>query len=345
MRPTVRRCLRCAPTLRTPSALTRLHDSPLSRYVTISEEVKDALHRSLPVVSLETAITSHGLPYEQAVSTAKSLDEIIRVSGAVPAVVGLIDGKIKIGLDGSEIARLADPESKVKKWKVGKRDIAPAIVHKVDGGTTVSATSFLSHLAGIDVFVTGGIGGVHRGAQETMDISSDLTELGKTPTTVVCAGAKSILDIGLTLEYLETLGVTVTTFGRAMDFPAFYASKSGFQAPSNVATAREAAELIYLSKLLKTKTGTLIGVPIPEQYEGKSKRIQSAVEQAVQESERNGIAKKGKEVTPWILARVKELSGGESVESNIALIENNARVGTGIAVELSRLIRNRGEIV
>lgn len=155
MRPSARRCLRCSSALRTPRAIARLRDSPLSRYITLSEEVKDALHRSLPVVSLETAITSHGLPFEQAISTAKSLDQIIRVNGAVPAVVGLIDGKIKIGLDESEIKRLADPESRFKKWKVGKRDIAPAIVNKVDGGTTVSATSFLSHLAGIDVFVTG----------------------------------------------------------------------------------------------------------------------------------------------------------------------------------------------
>lgn len=155
MLPTAARCLRCSSILRTPRALTRLRDSPLSRYIQISEEVKDALYRSLPVVSLETAITSHGLPYEQAISTAKSLDEIIRINGAVPAVIGLIDGKIKIGLNESEIERLANPESRTKKWKVGKRDIAPAIVNKVDGGTTVSATSFLSHLAGIDVFVTG----------------------------------------------------------------------------------------------------------------------------------------------------------------------------------------------
>lgn len=155
MKPSVHRCLRCSSTLRTPRALTRLRDSPLSRYITISEEVKDALYRSLPIVSLETAITSHGLPYEQATSTAKSLDEIIRINGAVPAVIGILDGKIKIGLDTNDVERLADPDSKVIKWKVGKRDIAPAIVSKVDGGTTVSATSFLSHLAGIDVFVTG----------------------------------------------------------------------------------------------------------------------------------------------------------------------------------------------
>lgn len=155
MQATAPRCLRCSAVLRTPRALTRLRDSPLSRYIQISEEVKDALYRSLPVVSLETAITSHGLPYEQAISTAKSLDEIIRVDGAVPAVIGLIDGKIKIGLDESEVKRLADPQSNLRKWKVGKRDIAPAIVNKADGGTTVSATSFLSHLVGIDVFVTG----------------------------------------------------------------------------------------------------------------------------------------------------------------------------------------------
>lgn len=155
MRATLSRCLRCSSSLRTPRALTRLRDSPLSRYINISEEVKDALYRSLPVVSLETAITSHGLPYEQAISTASSLDEIIRVAGAVPAVVGVIDGKIKIGLDEKEIKRLAETSNKTEKWKIGKRDIAPALVAKVDGGTTVSATSFLSHLAGIDVFVTG----------------------------------------------------------------------------------------------------------------------------------------------------------------------------------------------
>lgn len=180
------------------SALSRL--SGLGRYVAVAPEVQDALHRSLPVIALETAITSHGLPLQQAISTASSLDSIIRKGGAVPAVVGLIDGKVKIGCSEQEIQRLASSDE--PKWKVGRRDIAAALVKKINGGTTVSATSFLANLAGVDVFCTGGIGGVHRGAQETMDISSDLTELGRTPVAVVCAGAKSILDIGLTLEYL-----------------------------------------------------------------------------------------------------------------------------------------------
>merc|ERR1712093_155197 len=214
------------------SPLARLRASPLAPHVELSQEVQDALHRGQPIVSLETAITSHGLPYDKALYAASSLDEIIRARGAVPAVIGLIDGRVKVGLSDSEVELLANPDcDPSKKWKVGRRDLAPALVKGVHGGTTVSATAFLSHLVGIDVFVTGGIGGVHRGAQETMDISADLTELGRTPVAVVCAGAKSILDLPKTLEYLETQGVVVIGL-RTGDFPAFFTPSSGIPAPT-----------------------------------------------------------------------------------------------------------------
>ncbi|WWD08798.1 hypothetical protein V865_006911 [Kwoniella europaea PYCC6329] len=311
----------------------------------ISEEVHDALSTSKPIVALESAIITHGMPHPANLSTASSLETIIRSKGVVPATIALINGKIHVGLTESELIQLSDPQSKISKGavKVSRRDLGPVISLKKTGGTTVAGTMYIAESLGIKIFVTGGIGGVHRGAESTMDISADLLELGRTPMAVFCAGAKSILDIPRTLEVLETQGVCVASYGDEQDFPAFYTPSSGCQSPWRVGDADAAARLIYTQLSLPTKLSTLLGVPIPSQHAEAGAEVQKSVEQAVRESVELGIDKRGKEVTPWLLKRVGELTGGKALGLNVNLIENNARIGAEVAVKLSEMYRLESE--
>ncbi|CAB3998063.1 pseudouridine-metabolizing bifunctional -like isoform X1, partial [Paramuricea clavata] len=299
----------------------------------VHKEVSEALLKNKPVVALESTIITHGMPFPQNLKTARSVIEIIRRNGVVPATVAVLNGELHIGLTRSELEYI----SKMGKSaiKTSRRDI-PAVLSKgLVGGTTVSGTMVAAAVAGIPIFVTGGIGGVHYGADKTFDVSADLTELGRTPVTVVCAGVKSILDIGLTLEYLETHGVTVATFGDSLDFPAFFTPNSGFKVPYNVKTPEEAASMIECNIEMGLKSGMLIGVPIPESHAPLGTQIEAAIQQALQDAKNKGVS--GKEVTPFVLQRVNQLTKGKSLEANIALIQNNALVGSQIALELNKL--------
>ncbi|KAL4258794.1 Carbohydrate kinase PfkB domain-containing protein [Pleurotus pulmonarius] len=306
--------------------------------VDIHPEVEAALAENRPVVALETAVVTHGFPYPENAKLAKSLEDIVRKNGSTPATVGLVNGRIKIGLQQSELEMLAEPGA--SPVKISRRDIAAAIVAKANGGTTCCATLIFAALAGIKVFATGGLGGVHRGGENTMDVSADLGELTRCPVGLVSAGVKSILDIGRTLEYLETLGVPVISYGKTTDFPAFFSPKSGFQSPWNVDNPLSAAQILYTQHQLGLQNGALIACPIPEQYEAAGASIQKAVEQAVAESEANGVNKLGKAATPWLLKRIGELTKGESLASNIALLENTAAIGGQIAVQYAKLAQN-----
>ncbi|KAG9015992.1 hypothetical protein FRB90_003912 [Tulasnella sp. 427] len=281
------------------------------------------------------------MPYPTNIETTYSLENIIRKKGAVPATIGLLNGRVKIGLDKENLERLGAPRTGDTVYKVSRRDIAPVIALGKDGGTTISGTMILAALAGIRVFATGGLGGVHRGGEITWDVSADLTELGRTPVAVVAAGAKSILDIGRTLEYLETQGVTVATYGEQDDFPAFFTPSSGFKSPWRVNNPTDAAKIIHMSDQLGLSGGQFFGVPIPESHYAAGAAIQAAVDRAVRESEENGMSVRGKEVTPWLLNRVAELTRGESLKSNVALIENTALVGAQIAVELAKMSKSK----
>lgn len=301
------------------------------KYLEINPEVKAALDSGKAVVALESTIISHGMPYPKNVETALAVEKIIRDNGAVPATIAIIKGKLKVGLTQEEIEYLGSSHDVIK---TSRRDIPFIIAKGLDGATTVASTMIIADLAGVKVFATGGIGGAHRGAQNTMDISADLQELAHTNVAVVCAGAKSILDIGLTLEYLETQGVPVVGFGTD-ELPAFYTSKSGFGVDYRVDTAKEMAGALKAKWDLNLNGGVVVANPIPKEYEMDPAVINSAIEQAVKESEEQGI--KGKESTPFLLGRVKELTGGESLDSNIELVFNNAKVGAQIAVEFSKL--------
>lgn len=305
----------------------------------ISAEVCSALKNGQPVVALESTIISHGMPYPQNLRTAQMVEQIIRENHCVPATIAIIEGKIHVGLQEKQLEQLAHPSFKC--IKTARRDLPYIMAQNLNGGTTVSATMLLAQKAGIPIFVTGGIGGVHRGAESTMDISSDLTELGRTPVTVVSAGVKSILDIGRTLEYLETQGVCVASFGPTTDFPAFFTPKSGFHAPVNVKNPLEAAQLIDAHCKLGLESGVLIGVPLQEEFAFLGEKIETAIKKAVTEAEDHGIH--GKDITPFILQRVAELTEGASLESNVALILNNAKVGSQIAFELSNLQQSSRE--
>ncbi|EYU46214.1 hypothetical protein ABFS82_04G063500 [Erythranthe guttata] len=300
--------------------------------IKISPEVSEALSLGKAVVALESTIISHGMPYPQNLETAKEVEEIVRQNGAVPATIAILDGVSCIGLSVEELERLAILGRKARK--TARRDIAHVIATRGNGATTVSATMFFASMVGIPIFVTGGIGGVHRHGESTMDISSDLVELGRTPVAVVSAGVKSILDISRTLEYLETQGVCVTAY-QTSEFPAFFTDKSGFKAPSRVDSPEECARLIDTSSNLKLGTGILIGVPIPSEHSASGKTIESAIQKALSEAREKNIT--GSAETPFLLARVNELTGGASLASNIALVKNNARVGAQIAVSLSQL--------
>lgn len=307
----------------------------LDRYLEIHPEVEKAIKEGKPVVALESTIISHGMPYPQNVETAIKVEEIVRENGAIPATIGIIKGKLKVGLSNEEIEYMGIAKNVLK---VSRRDIPFIIAKKLDGATTVASTMIISALAGIKVFVTGGIGGVHRGAQETFDISADLMELAKTNVVVVCAGAKSILDIGLTLEYLETHGVPVVGY-KTDEFPAFYTRKSGFKVDYKVDSAGELAEAIKAKWDLKLKGGLVVGNPIPEEYEMDYETINKAINDAIIEANEKGI--KGKDTTPFLLSKIKQITEGKSLESNIQLVYNNAVVGSKLAVELSKLYKEQ----
>lgn len=303
----------------------------LEKYLDINPEVKKAVKEGKAVVALESTIISHGMPYPKNVETALEVERIVRDNGAVPATIAIMHGKLKVGLTPEEIEYLGRSHDVVK---TSRRDIPFILAKELDGATTVASTMIIASLAGIKVFATGGIGGVHRGAQETFDISADLQELAHTDVAVVCAGAKSILDIGLTLEYLETQGVPVVGFGTE-ELPAFYTSKSGFGVDYRVDSPKELAEALKTKWDLGLNGGVVIANPIPAEYEMEPEVINEAIGAAVEEAEAKGI--RGKESTPFLLAKVKELTEGASLDSNIKLVYNNAELAARIAVELSKL--------
>lgn len=303
----------------------------MNKYLDISPEVQQALAEGKPVVALESTIISHGMPYPKNVETALLVEKTIRDNGAVPATIAIIGGRLKAGLSPEEIEYLGKSGREVAK--VSRRDLAAIVARGADGATTVTTTMIIAHMAGIRVFATGGIGGVHRGAETTMDISADLEELANTPVMVVCAGAKSILDLGLTLEYLETKGVPVIGYGTD-ELPAFYTRRSGFGVDYRVDTPAQLAAMFKAQQELGMKGGMLVTNPIPEQYAMDKEVIDAAIDQAVRESREKGIH--GKETTPFLLARVVELTGGDSLESNIQLVLNNAVVASRTASELCR---------
>ena len=303
----------------------------MNRYLDVAPEVQEALKVGKPVVALESTIISHGMPYPQNVETALNVEKIIRDGGAVPATIAIIGGRLKAGLTPEEIDYLGKTGAGVTK--ASRRDLPILVAEGRDGATTVTTTMMIAAMAGIQVFATGGIGGVHRGAETTMDISADLEELASTPVMVVCAGAKSILDLGLTLEYLETKGVPVIGYGTD-ELPAFYTRSSGFGVDYRVDTPEQLAAMFKAQQELGMKGGMLVTNPIPEQYAMDKAVIDAAIEQAVAESKEQGIH--GKETTPFLLARVVELTGGDSLESNIQLVLNNAIVASKTAAELCK---------
>ena len=298
----------------------------LNKYLDVNPEVAAALAEGKPVVALESTIISHGMPYPQNVQTALNVERIIRENGAVPATIAVIGGRLKAGLSAEEIEYFGKKGLAITK--ASRRDLAVLCARGEDGATTVTTTMIIAHMAGIKIFATGGIGGVHRGAETTMDISADLEELGQTPVMVVCAGAKSILDLGLTLEYLETKGVPVIGFGTE-ELPAFYTRQSGFRVDYRVDTPEELAKIFKTQNDLGFRGGMLVTNPIPEQFAMPLDTINAAIEQALNECNEKGIH--GKETTPFLLARVAELTGGNSLASNIELVYNNAKVAARTA--------------
>lgn len=297
-----------------------------NKYLSISPEVQEALKNNKPVVALESTIISHGMPYPKNVETALEVQNIIRENGAVPATIAIIDGFLKVGLTESEIDYLGKKGTEV--IKVSRRDIPYVVAKKLDGATTVSATMIISAMAGIKVFATGGIGGVHRGAELTFDISNDLEQLGQTNVSVVCAGAKAILDLPKTLEYLETKGVLVVGY-KTKKLPAFYSSSSEYNVDVCIDTPDEIADMIKVKDELDIKGGILITNPIPQEFEVPHEVIDKVIEQAIKEMDEKGI--KGKESTPFLLAKICELTGGTSLESNIKLVFNNCKLAAQIA--------------
>ena len=303
----------------------------LNKYLDIAPEVQQALADGRPVVALESTIISHGMPYPKNVETALLVEQTLRENGAVPATIAIIGGRLKAGLTPQEIDYLGKSGHAVTK--ASRRDLPILVAEGRDGATTVTTTMMIAHMAGIRIFATGGIGGVHRGAETTMDISADLEELAQTPVMVVCAGAKAILDLGLTLEYLETKGVPVLGYGTD-ELPAFYTRESGLGVDARVDTPEDLAAIFQAQRDLGLKTGMLVTNPIPQQYAMDKTVIDKAIDQALAESHEQGIH--GKETTPFLLARVAELTGGDSLESNIQLVLNNARVAAKTAVALCK---------
>ena len=296
-----------------------------NKYMKINPEVEKALNVGIPVVALESTIIAHGMPYPKNVETALAVNAVIRKNGAVPATIGIIQGKIVIGLTDEEIEYMAKAKNVLK---VSRRDFPLVVSQKLDGATTVAGTMIAAKMAGIKIFVTGGIGGVHRGASETFDISADLEELKNTDVTVVCAGVKSILDIPATLEYLETAGVPVISYG-IDEFPAFYSRHSGCKAECSMGDPKAIGSLIKAKHELGFKGAILVGCPIPEEDEIPFEKMNEIIEMALKECEEKGI--KGKRITPFLLSKLNELTEGKSLEANIKLVLNNADVGAKIA--------------
>ena len=304
----------------------------MNKYLDVNPEVAAAIAAGKPVVALESTIISHGMPYPQNVETALNVEKIIRENGAVPATIAIIGGRLKAGLTAEEIEYFGKKGQAITK--ASRRDLAVLCARGEDGATTVTTTMMIAHMAGIKIFATGGIGGVHRGAETTMDISADREELGQTPVMVVCAGAKSILDLGLTLEYLETKGVPVIGYG-TKELPAFYTRQSGFSVDYQMDTPEELAAALKASHEMNMKGGMLVTNPIPEEYAMPLDTINAAIDQAIAESVEKGIH--GKESTPFLLARVAELTGGDSLASNIRLVYNNAKLAAQTAAAYCKL--------
>jgi len=316
-----------------PSACRNWHEEyPLNHYLDLNDEVRDALERKAPVVALESTIISHGMPYPRNAETALAVEAAVRAAGAVPATIAIIGGRLKAGLTADQIRLLGERGHAVAK--VSRRDVGRIVALGQDGATTVAATMIIAAIAGIRIFATGGIGGVHRGAESSMDVSADLDELGRTDVAVVCAGAKSILDISKTLEYLETKGVPVVVY-RGDEFPAFYTSRSGLRAELRMDSAADIAAMLMAKWNLGLSGGAVIANPIPVEYEMAPAIINAAIDKALAEASAAGV--RGKDVTPFLLAKVKDLTGGDSLESNIALVMNNARLAAELALEYSRL--------
>ncbi len=303
----------------------------MNEFLDIAPEAAAAIAEQRPVVALESTIIAHGMPYPQNLAMARAAERIVRAGGAVPATIAIIDGRLKVGLDAAELERLARADNMAK---ASTRDIPYLVATRAHGATTVAATMRIAALAGIRVFATGGIGGVHRGAAESLDISADLTELATTTVAVVSAGVKSILDIGATLERLETLSVPVVVY-RADEFPAFYSRSSGHKAPLRLDRVEDIAAMMEAKWSLGIAGGISIANPIPLEDEIPAAQIDRAIDEALREMAARGIT--GKDTTPFILAMVNEITGGASLKANIALVENNARLGAEIAVAYARL--------
>ncbi|UYL08539.1 pseudouridine-5'-phosphate glycosidase [Bdellovibrio sp. SKB1291214] len=299
--------------------------------VQLSQEVEKALSSGQPVVALESTIISHGMPYPQNFEMALAVEDQVRKNGATPATIAIIDGVLRAGLLRQEIESFAKKGMQITK--VSRRDIPVIVAQKKDGATTVASTMIIAELAGISIFATGGIGGVHRGAEESMDISADLEELGQTNVAVICAGAKSILDIGLTLEYLETKGVPVLGY-QTSELPAFYTRESGFKVDSKVDSAKELAQILRAKWDLGLKGGVVIANPVPKEYSLDFKEMEKVINDALAEMNQKAI--KGKDSTPFLLGKVKELTAGKSLETNIQLVLNNAKLAAEIAVAYCR---------
>ena len=341
--------------LRPPKYLTRTPFrrcfSRESTYLRISEEVRQALSENKPVVALESTIYTHGFPYPENIALATHLESVVRSNGGVPATVGILDGVARVGMDADEITRLAGSSGRPDTLKVSRRDLGFACGlgspgRRYNGGTTVAGTMILAHLAGIKVFATGGLGGVHRGAESSMDISADLTELGRTPVAVISSGCKSFLDIPRTLEYLETEGVAVATFadGRQHDveFPAFWTRDSGFKSPMKLQDEAEAATIIHASHSLGLQSGFLFANPIPTEYSIAKEEMDRVIDEAISNAEKAGAT--GNANTPYILAAIKDLTGSSSVTANRALVAANVERGTAVAAELAKLQSQNGSV-
>lgn len=300
-------------------------------YLSITPEIEEAIKQGKPIVALESTILSHGMPYPQNVEFASKVEEVVRGEGAIPATTAIIGGKLKIGLTKEELEIMCKAEN---VGKVSRRDVAVYLATGKTGATTVATTMLIASLAGIKIFATGGIGGVHRGAQESMDISADLQELAHTPVCVVGAGCKSLLDIGLTLEYLETFGVPVLGY-QTEDFPAFYCRKSGYGVDYSLKDAAEAAKIMKTKWDLGLEGGMLIGNPIPKEYELDFDEMEKVINQALEMAKKDKI--RGKATTPYLLSHIKDLTDGVSFASNLQLAYNNARVASQIAVEFAKL--------
>lgn len=331
--------------LRAQSNVRRRAFSTREKLFHVSEEVQDALNSGRPVVALETTIYTHGFPYPENVALASHLESLVRTNGGVPATIGILEGRAHVGMDADQLIQLISTAGSKDTWKISRRDLAfigglsGLRGQKLNGGTTIAGTMILAHLAGIKIFATGGLGGVHRGGENSMDVSADLTELGRTPVAVISSGCKSFLDIPRTLEYLETQGVGVGTFadGRQgeVDFPAFFCRDSGVKSPQTIQNEVDAAAIVHAQFQLPVHSGLLLANPVPERSAMQRSEIDSIIQTAVKEAEDMGIS--GSKNTPYILKRIRELSNDASVVANEALIEANVIRGTKIAVELAKL--------